>query len=190
METFRLIVVIGFYVLLIVIRIRVALRGSNRAEKLSQDREAALLKAWEDFELGSSRSEKRPGKGPGNVALRARGSGSGNEPGHIVWFTTFLWLGIVASYVVFGLLSGGPEPLTVTALNCGMLTVVCCTVALLMVSLVVLAQAFQEDRRLVSRKPPRASGEGGGVRDEWLDGPHLGVVSSQFPVASKTKSGP
>jgi hypothetical protein len=176
METFRLIVVVGFYVLLIVIRIIIELRGRNRPEKLSQDREAALLKAWEDFELGSSRSEKRPGKGPGNVAFRARGSGSGDEPGHLVWFTTFLWLGIVAVSIMFGVLSGGLDPLTITAWNCGMLTVVCCAVTLLMVSLVVLARAFPGDRRLVSRKPPRASGEDGGVMDEWLDGPQATAV--------------
>jgi len=174
METYKVILIVGFDILLIWLRIIVELRGSNRREKLSQDREAALLTAWEDYELGSSRSEKRPPRGPGNAALRPTGSASGSEPGHIIWIMTFLLHGIVAVCLVIWILSNGAGPLPGAATNLTMVTLVPCAVALLIVALALMSPAL--NRGLVSRKPPRVPGEGGGVRDEWLDGPQATAV--------------
>jgi hypothetical protein len=177
MVDFTVILIVGFDILLIWLRVIFELRGSNRPEKLSQDREAALLKAWEDYELGSSRSEKRPVKGPGNVAFGPRESASGNEPGHIVWIMTFLLHGIVAVCLVIWILSSGLEPRPVAATNFAMLTVAYCAVTLLIVSLALMSSAL--NRRMASRKPPRVPGEGGGVRDDWLDGPQPAAVKSR-----------
>jgi hypothetical protein len=171
------ILIVGFDILLIWLRVIFELRGSNRPEKLSQDREAALLKAWEDYELGSSRSEKRPPKGPRNAALRPTGSASGSEPGHIIWIVTFLLHGIVAVGLVIWILSSGLEPRPVAATNFAMLTVGYCAVALLIVALALMSPAL--NRGLASRKPPRVPGEGGGVRDDWLDGPQAAAVKSR-----------
>jgi hypothetical protein len=174
METYTVILIVGFDILLIWLRVIFELRGSNRREKLSQDREAALLKAWEDYELGSSRSEKRPVKGPGNAASRPRGSPTGTEPGHIIWIMTFLLHGIVAVCLVVWILSSGLEPRPVAATNFAMLAVAFCAVTLLIVALALMSPAL--NRGLVPRKPPRVPGEGGGVRDEWLDGPQAAAV--------------
>jgi len=177
MVDLTVILIVGFDILLIWLRVIFELRGSNRPEKLSQDREAALLKAWEAYELGSSRSEKRPPKGPGNAALGPRGSASGNEPGHLIWIVTFVLHGIVAAGLVIWILSSGLEPLPVAATNFAMLAVGYCAVALLIVALALMSPAL--NRGLASRKPSRVPGKGGGVRDEWLDGPQPAAVKSR-----------
>jgi hypothetical protein len=174
MVDYTVILIIGFDILLVWLRVFIELRGSNRPEKLSQDREAALLKAWEDYEPGSSRSEKRPVKGPGNVALRPGGSASGNEPGHIIWIMTFVLHGIVAVGLVIWILSSGAGPLPGATTNFTMVTAVFVAVTLLIVALALMSPAL--NRGLVSRKPPRVPGEGGGVRDKWLDGPQAAAV--------------
>jgi hypothetical protein len=132
-----------------------------------------LLKAWEEYELGSNRPEKRPAKGPGSVA----------EPGDIIRFTTVLTVAIVATCLAYEFSSvvrfGGPQSLTVVALLCVGLTGACWAVTLLVAALLMIARAMRGNRSRLPREQVRISGGGGGVRDEWLDGPQPTAVKSR-----------
>src|SRR5438128_11715385 len=79
--------------------------GSKQPERLSPSRMKALLKAWEDYEVGTNRSGKLPAQGPGRLT----------EPRDIVRFAAHLTLGIVVLCLVVGAFlgarSGRAEPL-------------------------------------------------------------------------------
>jgi hypothetical protein len=143
---------------------------ARRRVQFSPKRMEALLQAWEEYELGSHRTVKRPVKEPGSVT----------EPWNIIRFTTLLTVGIVAVCFAYGVSSvvhsGGPEPRAVAAMLCIGLTGICWAVTLIVAALIVLGRAIRGNGSRLPRNPVRIPGGGGGVRDEWLDGPQATAV--------------
>ena len=185
MQTFSnlmIVVSIGLYLIACWLRLR-SVFGRNRSGKLSQKQEEALLKAWEDYEVGLNGSARRSTKG----------SVCATEPRNIIRFASLFTLGIVVLCLglggLFGVRTGRPEHLTIAATICVMLTVVCWAVTLLVAALVVMARSIPDHWHRVSRKPPRIPGEGGGVRDEWLDGPQAAAVNVKLRPRRSAASG-
>jgi hypothetical protein len=94
-----------------------------------------------------------------------------SEPRNLIRLCTFVTVGSVASSLVIGVCRGGLDSILVSLAIAGAISLIFWMMSLFAASLILIPNIAIWLFRRVVRNMSSNPGAGGGVTDEWLDGP-------------------
>ena len=94
-----------------------------------------------------------------------------SEPRNLIRLCTFVTMGSVASSLVMGVCRGGLDSILVSLAIAGAISLIFWMMSFFALTLILIPNIAIWLFRRVVRRLPANSGAGGGVADEWLDGP-------------------